>query len=227
MHFVTYGGGPYAPFASNLVKSALAVGGFSVARAYGPMHLDSEFARLNSKILSCARGGGYWLFKPYIIIKELLSLCDGDCLCYCDSLFSCTGAFGDFARRALLHRDVAIASNKLCEPEFMEAAWTKADVFHALDVDHGIHSSTPQCWGAFMLIQKSFMSICFVSQWLAYCQDYRLISDSPSILQNGPDFVEHHHDQSILSLLAEKHDIRFFRFPKDSPLRNLRAPKIP
>jgi hypothetical protein len=212
----------YAPFASNLVKSALAVGGFSDARAFGPMHLDAEFMRLNAKILSCSREGGYWIYNPYIILKELLALSDGACLCYCDSIFSFTGDFDDFARRALLHRDVAIASNKPNEPQFIEGAWTKADVFHALDVDYGIHSRTPQCWGGFMLIRKSFMSIRFVSQWLAYCQDYRLISDSPSVLPNGPEFIEHRHDQSILSLLAKKHDIRFFRFPEDSPLRNLR-----
>lgn len=155
-------------------------------------------------------------------MKELLALRDGDTLCYCDSLYSFTGNFEDFARRALVHRDVAIASNKPCEPEFIEAAWTKLDVFHALDVDYGVHSRSPQCGGGFMVIRRSFESIRFVSQWLAFCQDYRLISDSPSILPNGPEFIEHRHDQSILSLLAKKHDIRFFRFPKDSPLRNLR-----
>jgi hypothetical protein len=46
-------------------------------------------------------------------------------------------------------------------------------------------------------------------------------------LPNGIEFIEHHHDQSIMSLLAKTHDVRFFRFLGDSPLCTLRAPENP
>ena len=34
-----------------------------------------------------------------------------------------------------------------------------------------------------------------------------LVDDSPSVLANAPNFVEHRHDQSVFSLLTKKHNL--------------------
>ena len=58
---------------------------------------------------------------------------------------------------------------------------------------------------SFVLLRRSFKSIRFVSEWLTYATDPRAVSDLPSVLgENAPTFKDHRHDQSILSLMAEK-----------------------
>jgi len=46
----------------------------------------------------------------------------------------------------------------------------------------------------------------FVSEWLAYAQDRRAITDDDNVLGsiNYPDFHGHRHDQAILTLLTKK-----------------------
>jgi hypothetical protein len=223
MHFLTFGSGQYTRYARELADSSRTLGGFDSARVAGLEDLDPKFVTRNRKTLNTPRGGGLWVWKSFVILKELLNLPTGGSLCYCDSLYLFTGNFTRFALGQVDAGDVAIAQNKPCKGSYMEGAWTKMDVFHALNMEWAIHACTPQSWGGFLLLRKSFDSISFIAKWLTYCEDYRLISDLPSP-GNMPEFIEHRHDQSILSLLAKKHNIKNSVFPSTACLRNLRVP---
>lgn len=54
-----------------------------------------------------------------------------------------------------------------------------------------------------------------MSEWLAYAQDSRLITDSENTFgfENYPNFRHHRHDQTILSLLAKKWKLKLFPDP--------------
>jgi len=62
---------------------------------------------------------------------------------------------------------------------------------------------------SFILIKKTEFSMSFIEEWLTFCQDYRILTDSPNEcgLENFQNFFDHRHDQSVLSLLARKHKI--------------------
>src|SRR5688572_18740057 len=47
--------------------------------------IDPVFFEMNKEILTQPRGAGYWLWKPYIIYREMLTMQDGDVLVYSDS----------------------------------------------------------------------------------------------------------------------------------------------
>ena len=66
-----------------------------------------------------------------------------------------------------------------------------------------------------MVVKKSLASMTFVSQWLAYAQDSRAITDDDNILGLGnyPDFRGHRHDQTLLSLLAKKWGLTVYPDP--------------
>lgn len=49
---------------------------------------DIGFLRRNAHILNRSRGGGYWLWKPYVIFRELYLARDGDIILYSDSAVS-------------------------------------------------------------------------------------------------------------------------------------------
>ncbi len=67
-------------------KSALETGKVDYFYAYGPKDIDIEFKLSNNDILSRNRGNGYWLWKPYFILKTLKEkLREGDYLIYTDA----------------------------------------------------------------------------------------------------------------------------------------------
>jgi hypothetical protein len=46
---------------------------------------DPRFVDRNKNILQRRRGAGYWLWKPYIIYRELYGARDGDIIIYTDA----------------------------------------------------------------------------------------------------------------------------------------------
>ena len=59
---------------------------------------------------------------------------------------------------------------------------------------------------SYIIVRKSTESFSFISEWLTYAQDSRALTDDPNVLgkDNYDGFIDHRHDQSILSLLAKK-----------------------
>jgi hypothetical protein len=49
-----------------------------------------------------------------------------------------------------------------------------------------------------------------VEEWMRWMQDDAIVTDSPSNYPNHPDFMEHRHDQSILTnlVLRDKYPIQ-------------------
>ncbi|MGH6721276.1 hypothetical protein [Bacteroides hominis] len=66
-------------------KSAKLLGGFDEFHLMSNKDIDEEFKQLNRDIFDIKRGGGLWLWKPYIISKTLKMIGDDDVLVYCDS----------------------------------------------------------------------------------------------------------------------------------------------
>ena len=67
-------------------KTALEVGKVDKYYSYGPNDIDKDFKQRNKDILSQKRGNGYWLWKPYFILKTLREkLNEGDYLIYTDA----------------------------------------------------------------------------------------------------------------------------------------------
>lgn len=60
------------------------LGGFDKVFNYSPKDLSRHFKRKHAEILSNPRGGGYWLWKPYVILQALRRSMPNDILFYCD-----------------------------------------------------------------------------------------------------------------------------------------------
>jgi uncharacterized protein YndB with AHSA1/START domain len=81
---------------------------------------------------------------------------------------------------------------------------------------------------SFIILSKTERSVAFIREWLYYCGQGQLLTDHPNIygLPNLPGFIAHRHDQSILTILANRAGIEGFRHPsqygnhlKDVPYR--------
>lgn len=209
-HFITFATPDHMSFAEANVKSALEVGGFDTAKIYTMDDIDDYFKEKHAHILNVLRGSGYWIWKPYIILKKLLEIDENDILCYNDSKYLWLKNIRQFENDVLTGKNIGVYKNKPNDITYIEKQWTKFDALVLMNIRHENNFrnnvlNTDQVWAGLILLRKTFNPIRFVGEWLTYVQDYRIVTDSPSIF--GPEnscFREHRHDQSILSLLCKK-----------------------
>jgi hypothetical protein len=172
---------------------------------------DTTFYKNNIKILSQERGSGYWLWKPYIILESLDKVKDGDIVIYSDCGIEIISEVSPLIKICSESEDILLFGN--CNA--VNATWTKRDCFVLMKCD------TEYCWygphvdASFCLFKKNIKSVNFVKEWFKYSCDQNILTDSPNIcgLPNLPSYAEHRHDQSILSLLAQRYMISLYRIP--------------
>ncbi len=199
-------------------ESGLTIGGFDRVLSYGPADIDAQFAAANRRILQHERGNGYWLWKPYFIVRTLESLAPGDWLFYCDAGAHFTGSIDpliDVCQRD--GRDVLVF--ELPHPE---RRYTKRDAFVLLGCDRPEFINSRQRLASFHLWRASPAAIAFAREWLAAAQDERLLTDLPNQcgLPNHRRYKAHRHDQSLFSLLTKKYGIAAYRNPSQQGLRD-------
>lgn len=187
-------------------KSALEVGKVDEYYSYGPKDIDHDFKEKNKDILSRRRGNGYWLWKPYFILKTFKEkLKEGDYLFYTDAgilYMNSSYQVIDF----LKEQKAEMWMNRLT---LKEKNWSKRDAFILLGVDMPFYSETNQYMGGIQIYRKSKYTEKFLEELLYYSQDKRLITDDPNTqgLKNYLNFKDNRHDQTILSLLIKKYGI--------------------
>jgi hypothetical protein len=189
------------------------------ARRFGIRHVRAwsqerlrrtPFHRQHRSVLDQPRGAGYWLWKPYIIGQALDDAAAGDIVAYSDSGISVIAPLQplfDLSRRAggiLLFRGTGECRQ-----------WTKRDCFVFTGCDEPRYHNAPMASASCLLLVKSNRSRDFVAEWLESCADPRVLTDSDNNcgLANLPGFVDHRHDQAVLSLLAARHGLELFRSP--------------
>lgn len=227
-HFITFATPDFMRYAEENVKSALEIGGFDTAKIYTMDDIDTYFKAKNTHILNKTRGSGYWLWKPYIIFMKLLEIDENDIICYNDSKYIWTVNVRKLENDILSNKNIGVYTNKPNEGNHLEKQLTKGDAFLLMNIPNNSYGNeiknSAQAWAGFILLRKSFNPIRFVSEWLTYSQDYRIITDSPSVIvKNDPSFFENRHDQTILSLLCKKWGVQMHTLDRKD-LINIRKP---
>ena len=213
---VNYATKDFRPYQRLSSQTAVQVGGVDRVIQCGPEDLDAEFRRRNADLLREQRGGGFWIWKPYLIERELQTIDEGDCLIYADSGIFFTGSVAPVvtALRAT-GESVLVFENRFG----IEREWTKRNVFVRLGCDSPSYTETKQIAATISVWTKSSESLDLVREWLRLVQDPHLVTDMPTRcgLRNYPGFREHRHDQSIFSLLCKQRGISPHRQPWRSP----------
>jgi hypothetical protein len=200
-------------------KSALEIGKVDEYYSYGPNDIDKIFKEKNKEILSRKRGNGYWLWKPYFILKTLKEKCDeGDYLIYTDAGILYTNS---------VHLIINFLNKQNSEMwaikmSYLEKSYTKRDAFILLGADIPFYTDTNQYNAAIQVYKKSKFTEKFLEEVLYYSQDKRIITDDPNTLglKNYKEFIDNRHDQTILSILIKKYGLA------DSGMTNMEINKI-
>jgi hypothetical protein len=172
---------------------------------------QTSFYRENREILDEPRGMGSWLWKPYIILEAMKGLSDDDIVLYCDSGMEFIAPPDPLFDLSSQEQPVVLFGNG----NFTNSLWTKRDCFVLMDCDSELFWYGPHCDASFILMRKSALSMKFTEEWLRFACDKRIISDMPNTTgkKDLREFRDHRHDQSILSLMAQKYRLPLYRMP--------------
>jgi hypothetical protein len=183
-----------------------------------------------------SRGIGYWLWKPYIINREILKCDVGDILIYADAGVEFTNNVSHIIDR--MDQDIFLFGNNWehahwCKRDIVNTVWNQdsprlsgygcgpsyGPLTDLLDfnVDSGACWAMfgKQCQASVIFFRVSDYSRQFVAEWLKWClfEGGRLIDDSPSRAPNHPEFRENRHDQAILTTLAYREGLKLHYWP--------------
>ena len=171
--------------------------------SYKPDDIDVNFKKKNKDILSRQRGNGYWLWKPYFILKTLRDkLNKGDYLIYTDAGILYLDKV-EKVIKFMISKNEEIWSIRT---RFLEKKYSKRDAFILLNADSPIYADTFQYMAGIQIYKKSKFSENFVEKLLYYSTDKRIITDDPNTqgFPNYDGFIDNRHDQTILSILTKK-----------------------
>ena len=173
---------------------------------YAPKDIDSNFYKENKNILKNIKGDGYWLWKPYLILKTLLrdDVKNGDYVVYVDSGSRFVGSINIVIDEMHnLKQDILLFS-----VHEITKKWIKRDILIELDCDTPKYYNAIQSEAGLQIIKKSQFSVDFYKQLLNICTIPGLIDDSPSKAPNYKEFIENRHDQAIISIFYQKSGLK-------------------
>jgi hypothetical protein len=213
IHVITYGDDRFIKSRERAVKS---IENFvDSTKIYTDKDLEKFKIKYPKILYHNARGGGFWLYKS-LFLKETFSNCnEGDMIIWMDSGTDFIGDKDDIT--TLLN----IATNNggfcLFKQVNINKVWTKRDCFVYMGCDSEDYYNALQCDAAIQVYVKNDRTDKFIDELLKYCEDYRIITDSPNEcgLPNLMGFKDHRHDQSILTNLCVKHKINRFKQPTE------------
>lgn len=178
-----------------------------ICTSYGFKDLDEEFITENKIVLSNERGAGYWLWKPYIILKKLNEINYGDYLIYMDSGANFIKPVDDLLE---IINDKGILTFQLKNQK--NNKWIKGDCFFSINNINELYKfkDEEQILASFIFLRKTDYCLNFIKKWLYYSKQENIISDNKNIYaENCSEFIDHRHDQAIFSLLCYNNNVQY------------------
>ena len=86
LHFITYGDEKYENAKQRILEQAKKMGCFNgIIRAYGPKDLSEDFKQGVGNVINDKRGGGFWIWKPYMFRDFMSKINENDVFLYADA----------------------------------------------------------------------------------------------------------------------------------------------
>lgn len=168
---------------------------------YQRKHLDKDFVERNKEILSHKRGAGYWLWKPYIILKTLEQVPENAIVVYLDSGISIYSHLGPIINK--------LGNNEMCFVRW-DPHPNQPSVAHILQrgCREKLGCTTEEClnaphlWAAVGFYKNTPRTREFVKKWLKACEDKDNLIGVSGEPNQDPRLHCHINDEGILSALA-------------------------
>jgi len=198
-------------------KAALKQGIDGVFLYSDKMIKQTSFYKKNKKTLDTPKGGGLWLWKPYVILEAMKQIKEGDFLIYADSAAEMINPVDDLIPICQEQGGIMLFTNTLTNK-----VWAKRDCFIWMKCDSKKYWDSPQAMGGFQVYIKNKNSMKFVREFLKFCEMPDMLTDQLAGWPNKcglpdlPGFRAGRNDQPILTNLAVKYNLKLFRDPSQN-----------
>jgi hypothetical protein len=207
IHLITYGDNKYSESKKRIYNQAKSLGWFDTITLYSPEDLDEEFKEKFKDILELPRGGGYWIWKPYIIKKHMDIISDNDILIYIDAGCYINPAgvkrFNEYIEM-LNNREEGCISFQMSQHK--EKAWTTKEIFEHFNINNDSDDilETGQIMATIKMFKKNANAVNIVSAWLnALYRNPLVFTDHYNKNNQCDGFIDNRHDQSVCSIICK------------------------
>jgi hypothetical protein len=197
--FLSYANGHRVFFKNQNMLSFSAINcGIDVIHLYRQSHMDEGFYNANKDILTQPKGAGYWLWKPYFILKTMEKYPEDTVIIYADSGTVFTQPINKILEKLKTYDRVLVGRGK--PVPLRKHLKKEAQIILKIDENEDVLNHQA-IWGFFIVLKNTQKNKDFVKKWLHLCQQKDLLTDVPFVQENQEkDFVCHLHDESMLSV---------------------------
>jgi len=193
---------------------------------------ESPFSKI-IKNLPNGRGYYWYMWKPYIIYKQLLEINKNEFLFYCDSGMTILNNKGTKSKFKMLFE--LVSDNEKCPSSIVsfittgptlqryEYMYNMKQLFSHFNVlDNKEITHTQQIQAGIVIIKKTEKSLDIIKKWLdtainfpeLFIGDYRFAKNLEKVKQFD-GFRDHRHDQSVWSVLCKIHNVTIVKHDKN------------
>lgn len=205
IYFITYGDNNFNIQRKRISYQAKKLNVFNKIYSYKKSNIDKKFLIKYSNLFKDEKGGGYWVWKAYFVLKTFEEMNYGDILLYTDA-----GSTLNTGGKARLNNYIDMISNSkeyllmFQIKHLIEKEWTVKEIFSYFKLDN--NSTIPDSsvlMGGVFFAKKTNHAIKFFTSFLDIVdKDNNLITDVYQDLQEEY-FQECRHDQSLMSVMAK------------------------
>lgn len=159
--------------------------------SYRKSLLDEDFYNKNKSVLDEKSGAGYWLWKPYIILKTLENSPDNSVIIYADSGMIFTSSLVPLIEKTKNFDALLFACDENTYRNLDNATDKKVSEETGADKLNNFKNH-PQVWGCFMIFKNTIKTREFVKKWLEMCLKTSWLK--------GYGVSSHYHDQSLMAI---------------------------
>ena len=224
-YLLTYAAGePHETFQRKMETRAKFTGQFDGILMWGPQDISQDFKRKYRRILTQPIGAGLWLWKPYIILQALKKVAKDSIVFYCDVDHIVVGLLDKYFDQAQENDIVLFHEDRPTNPARSAGECTSSSTFSYMNCAGARYFSRRMVVGGYNFWKSDVKSISFVREWLYWCCNENVllpahidVNKIGALLAQSHDLettqygsrpgIMHCFDQSVLTIMAEKHNI--------------------
>jgi len=204
LYLITYADGPDVYFQNRNLLAVSAINrGFDFILNYRRDHIESSYIQQHP-ILQEKIGAGYWLWKPYLILKTLQDIPDGSIVMYADSGLIIRQPMQRYLSEQFVSGKDILAFAYNSSMQGVAATIASGDTFAALNCTEEFCRNGHHVWAGILALRNSEQSRAFIQAWLKYCEQDSILQGIVLNSANYSEFTHHQHDEAILSVLVNR-----------------------
>jgi hypothetical protein len=200
--FLTYGDDKYTNSKKRIYQEAINSNFFDHITIYSRNDISKEFIEKTSPYIHDPRGGGFWLYKSFLLKKTFDMMSEGDFCVYADA--GCTiNPYGleRFEYYQNLIQESGVLSFRM--DGLNEEAYTSEAIFKEFNVTDDSIRKSGQIMATILVFKKNEKSTKLINDYYNLAITKTNLFSDDCVTGNCVGFVDFRHDQSILSVMRK------------------------